>query len=105
MGWLLKVNLERQQVERCLKNRSLEDKYEELGHLLADPKVMEDQRIQNSQSPRGSGRCNVYRQYNRVLKRKGRCRQLLAEEEPEFKEMVRRELEELVQKKEKLGRI
>ncbi|MGI6551791.1 MAG: peptide chain release factor 1 [Bacillota bacterium] len=90
------------------KLRSLEDKYEELSHLLADPKVMEDQREYQKHAKAHAALediVNVYRQYNRVLKEEEDARQLLAEEgNPEFKEMVRQELEELVQKKEKLER-
>jgi peptide chain release factor 1 len=90
------------------KLRSLEDKYEELSHLLADPKVMEDQREYQKHAKAHAALediVNVYRQYNRVLKEEEDARQLLAEEgNPVFKEMVRQELEELVQKKEKLER-
>ncbi|HHX49972.1 MAG TPA: PCRF domain-containing protein, partial [Clostridia bacterium] len=52
------------------KLKSLEEKYEEISHLLADPKVMEDQKEYQKHAKAHSALediVTVYRQFTRVL--------------------------------------
>lgn len=88
------------------KLQSLEDKYDELSALIADPAIMANQaewqkhiKAHNSLTDIVS----VFREYKEVLKRVGDNKQLLQEKlDPELAEMAEMELEELEEKQQEL---
>ncbi|MEW5952301.1 MAG: peptide chain release factor 1 [Bacillota bacterium] len=87
---------------------SLENKYEELGSLIADPEIIADhQRWQQYVKAHSdlSELVNTYRFYKKVRREAGDAGEMLKEsQEPEFREMVELELEELLEQKEALER-
>jgi len=85
---------------------SIVQKYEELEKMLADPEVIADpERFQKHAKAHAELQevVSVYRDYKRVEKELEDAEALLEEEQdPEFKEMVENEIEDLSQRKEDL---
>ncbi|MDK2888642.1 peptide chain release factor 1 [Desulfofundulus australicus DSM 11792] len=85
---------------------SLEQRYEELGRLIADPEVMNDrQRWQQYVKTHAELEeiVAVYRDYKKVCRDFQEAKELLREKlDPDFRELVEAELETLEEKKEEL---
>ena len=87
---------------------SLENKYEELGRLIADPDIIADhQRWQQYVKAHSdlSALVETYRSYKQVQQEVDDAGEMLREnQEPDFREMVELELGELLEQKEALER-
>lgn len=87
---------------------SLENKYEELGRLIADPDIIADhQRWQQYVKAHSdlSALVETYRSYKQVQQEVDDAGEMLKEnQEPDFREMVELELGELLEQKEALER-
>ncbi|MHB1420623.1 MAG: peptide chain release factor 1 [Bacillota bacterium] len=88
------------------KLQSIESRYMELGQFLADPEIIADQSQFQKYAKAMSGLqeiVQVFSDYKKVVQELGEA-ELLREEEldPEFREMVLSELEQLVTQKEQL---
>lgn len=87
---------------------SLEQRYEELGTLIADPEVLAD-RARWQQYVKAHAELDevvaVYREYKKVHHGIKEAKELLQEKlEPDFRELVQGELDELEEKQEELQR-
>jgi len=88
------------------KLQQLEERYEELGRLLGDPEVISRQ-DEWQKYAKAHAALNevvaVYREYKQVLNRIEENRELLGEKlEPDFRDLVEADLEELKEKKNEL---
>ncbi len=88
------------------KLEQLEERYEELGRLLSDPEVISDQSQWQKHAKAHAGLTEVvstFREYKGVVKNIADNKELLEDKlEPDFRELVESELEELKEKKENL---
>lgn len=86
------------------KLESLEERYEELSNLIADPEVIADRQLWQhyvKSHAELSEVVTVFREYKKILKEIRDARQMLEEKlEPDFRELVEAELEELEEKRE-----
>lgn len=88
------------------KLQNLEDKYEELGTLLSDPEVIANQAQWQKHAKAHASLGDIvaaYREYKEVVKGIAEAKELLLDKlEPDFRDMVELELEELKEKEEQL---
>ncbi|MEW6661846.1 MAG: peptide chain release factor 1 [Bacillota bacterium] len=88
------------------KLQQIEEKYEQLANLLADPAVIADHIQYQKHAKAHSGLADIvdaFRRYKKVLQDKEEAKTLLMDKlDPEFREMVAGELEELEKKEAKL---
>ncbi|MCR4440660.1 MAG: peptide chain release factor 1 [Peptococcaceae bacterium] len=88
------------------KLQQLEEHYEELGRLLGDPEIISQQSEWQKHAKAHAALSEVvaaYREYKEVLKRIEENRELLDERlEPDFRDLVEADLEELKEEKDKL---
>lgn len=88
------------------KLEGIEEKYEELGRYLADPEVISDRSRYQKYAKNHAELTevvNLFREYKKVLKESDEAVALLTEKlEPDFREMVETELDELETRKEEL---
>ncbi len=88
------------------KLEALENKYDKLSELLGDPTVISNQQEFQKYARAHSSMTDIieaYREYKEILKGAKDAREMLNEKlDPDFKDMVELELEELTEKKEKL---
>ncbi|ADG83737.1 peptide chain release factor 1 [Thermincola ferriacetica] len=89
------------------KLQSLEEKYEELSKLIADPEIIADQSQWQRHAKAHAALTEIvstYREYKSVLKGIDEAKELLKDQlDSEFREMVEQELAELKEKEEKLS--
>lgn len=88
------------------KLQALDDKYEELSTLLSDPAVIGNQSEWQQHAKAHAGLMNivnVYREYKEATKQMADAKAMLQEKlDPEFKEMVQLEFDQLVEQQEQL---
>src|SRR5690554_3806084 len=89
------------------KLKAIEEKYEELGRLLSDPAVIADQQEFQKHAKAHAGLTEIvetFRHYKKVQADLQDAKEMLQEEslEPDFKEMLEMEIEELTEQEENL---
>ncbi|KKM10831.1 peptide chain release factor 1 [Clostridiales bacterium PH28_bin88] len=89
------------------KLQQIEEKYEELGSLLADPGVISEPSLYQKHAKAHAGLTDIvttFREYKRVVREKEDAKLLLEDKlDPDFREMVAAELAELEQREAELG--
>lgn len=88
------------------KLNHLEERYEELGQLISDPDVINNQGEWQKHTKAHAGLTdvvNAYREYKDVMNRLAENKELLEDKlEPDFRELVEADLEELKEQKEEM---